>query len=138
MAKKSHSPRTPYIYRKSKSEYDRPHHNARLIESVADVLNWEQELRLEYFGKKNIPRRERDAGTRLQEVWFRGTWKHFPLLPGIYRQDIKELIEIDTRDYWMFGEVLPKRVRQEKLEHKRLNVERQGGDSWAARKNWCQ
>lgn len=128
MPTKSRPPSIPFIYSQSESEYFGPRYEARLITSVADMLNWEQELRLEHFGNKKIAKQNRDAGTRLQEVWFRGTWRHFALLPGIYRQDITDLIEEDKDDYWMFdgdlNECIP-RIGQAKREYKRLNFERE-------------
>jgi hypothetical protein len=128
MPKNRRSPTTPFIYSESESEYFSPRYEPRPIRSVADVLNWEQDLRLEYFGSKKVANRDRNAGTRLQEIWFRGTWKHFPLLPGIYRQDITDLIKKDREDYWMFDgdldECVP-RLNQAKEEYKRLNFERE-------------
>jgi len=93
---------------------------------IADILQWEDELRVDLFGKK------RDAGTRLNELWFRGTPSvHYSLAPGIYRDTFTDWAE-RVDDEWLFGalpalkdkrNITPDEKRLVR-EHKRLNLER--------------
>jgi len=81
------------------------------------VLEWEERLRREFFGRNKA-----DADDRLQEIWFRGTRKHFPLAPGIYRREITKLANDKHRD-WSFSDDSPRRGASA-LELRRLNLER--------------
>jgi len=95
------------------------------ITCVADILNWEDVLRRELFGEG------KDAGTRLDELWFRGTSsENHWLVPGIYRRPITRWAT-EADDEWLLpglSELQKKRrtPREELLvrEHKRLNQER--------------
>ncbi len=121
----------PFIYGDWDEDLDGPHHEPEPIASVAGALEWEESLRSEYFGGKSSKDKS-DTGTRLQEMWFRGTRKHYPLVPGIYRAEISALAKDDR---WMFGDKLPRKAkfagkqpsawrRLAEQEHKRLNMER--------------
>jgi len=110
-----------------REDYEKPHHDKiKPFESVAEVLEWEQLLRREVFGNEKPTDGKRKAktngGDRLQEIWFRGTRKHFPLAPGVYRPEITDLANDKKRD-WSFGK--RRRPNDERaLELKRLNIER--------------
>ena len=73
----------PVIFRSKSDFLDQERKNDEAIESVSDALEFEELLRSECF-----PSGPRDgwksAGTRLQELWFRGANRYFALKPGIY------------------------------------------------------
>lgn len=85
------------------------------LKSIADVLEWEQEVRDDFSAKAGTK-----AGDRLQEVWFRGARKHFPLVPGIYRDPITNLAK--DKERWFYGKN-PSSTASD-LELERLNLER--------------
>jgi len=115
MPKKPDEQRIPIIYDPHDRSKRPKHEELEPFESVADVLKWEEELRKELF-------QEAGSGDRLNEIWFRGTRKHFPLVPGIYRSEITNLVDDPNRD-WIFGCETPQ-DEASKLELKRLNFER--------------
>lgn len=114
MLRKRSAPEIPIICY-SPNNYEGPNQDkSNPFESIADALKWEEDLRGEFFG---------DSGAdRLQEIWFRGTRKHFDLVPGIYRQEITDVASNPDRD-WLFGK-RPQSDGTSPLEQKRLNVER--------------
>jgi len=72
MARKPHAPRIPIIYH-SLQDLERPNHDKiEPFRSVAEVLEWEEDLRGEFFGNENRVVRERktktNADDRLQEM----------------------------------------------------------------------
>jgi FRG domain len=126
MARQVHAPRIPIIFH-SRQGLEKPNDDKIVpLESVADVLEWEEHLRGELFGNEKLSARDSrgktSTGDRLQEIWFRGTRKHFPLAPGIYRTEITDLANDNNRD-WLFGD-RPPRSPESALELKRLNIER--------------
>jgi hypothetical protein len=111
MVRKYNAPETPIIYH-SLEDSKRPNHEKiEPFESVAEVLKWEEGLRREFFG-------ESDPDDRLKEIWFRGTRKHFPLAPGIYRTEITGIANDKRRD-WLLGDD-PPRNNASALELKRV------------------
>jgi hypothetical protein len=126
MLRKSPIPQIPIIYH-SRRDLEHPdHERIEAFKSIAEVLEWEKDLRGEFFGNRKLIARERKtentADDRLQEIWFRGTKKHFLLAPGIYRKEITDLANETNRD-WLFG-LPPPSDAAVALELKRLNVER--------------
>jgi len=111
MPRTSNESGIPIIYHSSRGYKELNHGKNKPFESIADVLKWEDDLRRELFGE--------GSSDRLQEIWFRGTSKHFDLVPGIYRKKITDLANDTNRD-WSFGN----NPRHAGLEKKRLNVER--------------
>jgi hypothetical protein len=113
MSRNPRKPEGPIIYH-SQQDLEEPRHDKiEPFESVSEVLEWEEVLRNECFGKTN---------NRLQEIWFRGTRKHFRLTPGIYRPKITDIAskwEIN----WRPDEDTPRDAASE-LELKRLALER--------------
>lgn len=115
MPREFHSSKIPIIYH-SPQDLKKPNHDKiKPFKSIADILQWEEGLRTEFFGRT-------DADDRLQEIWFRGTRKHYPLAPGIYRTEITNLADDKNRD-WLFGDQRRGDVASA-LERKRLNLER--------------
>jgi hypothetical protein len=116
----------PIIYQSRRDLENPDHERIEAFKSIAEVLEWEKDLRGEFFGNRKLIARERKtkhtADDRLQEIWFRGTKKHFLLAPGIYRKEITDLANETNRD-WLFGRRPPSNAAVA-LELKRLNVER--------------
>jgi hypothetical protein len=123
MTNKSRDKLIPVIEAPTAKAIQKP---GRPLTCIGDVLKWEDELRVDLFGEN------RDAGTRLNELWFRGTPSlNYSLVPGIYRDAFTRWAE-EVDDEWLF-EGLPHlknksnatpEEKQQVREHKRLNLER--------------
>ena len=112
MADKQHPNPIPAI---NLSE-DTSSEKGKTLKSIADVFDWEDELRRQFFSDS------RDhAGDRLQELWFRGIARSYSLCPGIYRPDITKLAKATDKN-WGYGD--NPWPDSGNLEHKRLNLER--------------
>jgi len=83
MPRTSNQSEIPLIYHSPHDHKELNQGKNKPFESIADVLKREDDLRRKFFGEGSTD--------RLQEIWFRGTGKHFNLVPGIYRKEITDL-----------------------------------------------
>jgi hypothetical protein len=107
MNRKMPSPEIPVIY---PQQIDDTASDRREINSVADALKWEEELRGPLFKYDD----------RLREIWFRGTSTNLSLAPGMYRGDVTELAR-DKR----WADESACQSQAEDLEERRLGLERE-------------